>query len=170
MKNKKHLYGLIIFVMVLVLGVGYAVVSSVDLTITGTAGTETKNLDVVISAASPNNTSADVYGTVTNPAGLTATIHVANMQAVGETQTVTYTITNREADVAASILKKTITVDKSEFFNVTTSVDSSPVVAAKNNGTATVTVTVELIKMPIASADSTANITVTLEASAVQGS
>ncbi len=169
MKNKKHLYGLIIFVMVLVLGVGYAVVSSVDLTITGTAGTETKNLDVVISAASPNDTSADVYGTVTNPAGLTATIHVANMQAVGETQTVTYTITNNETDVAASILKKTITVDKSEFFSVTTSVDSNPVVA-QANGTATVTVTVTLIKMPIEAADSTANITVTLTASAVQGS
>ena len=169
MKNKKHLYGLIIFVMVLVLGVGYAVVSSVDLTITGTAGTETKNLDVVISAANPSDTTANVYGTVTNPAGLTATITVKNMQEVGETQTVTDTITNKDPDVNASVLKKTITVDKSEFFEVTTSVDSTPVVVNANNGTNTVTVTVRLKKMPIEEADSTANITVVLEASAVAG-
>lgn len=167
MKKKNSMFALALIAMVLVLGVGYAVISGVTLTISGSASTATKNLDVVISAANPNDTSANVYGTVTNPAGLTATIHVANMSSVGETQTVTYTISNRDSDVAAEISMKSITPSNNEYFEVTTSVDSSTV-TVRPNDTNTVTVTVRLKKMPLIDADSSANITVELNANPVQ--
>lgn len=169
MKKKKSMFALALIAMVLVLGVGYAVISGVTLTISGSASTETKDLDVVISAANPNDTTKDVYGTVSNPNDLNATIHVANMKKVGETQTVTYTITNNEDDVAAEISKKSITPASNEYFEVTTSVDSTTVIA-QPKGTTTVDVTVRLKKIPLEAADATANIEVKLDAAAVQPS
>ena len=70
-------------------------------------------------------------------------------------------------DVAAEITKKSITVTNSDYFKVTTSVDTDALKIARNN-TGTVTVTVELIKMPITVEESTTSITVKLNAAAVQ--
>lgn len=166
MKNRKSLLGLVLVVMVLVLGVGYAVVSSVDLTISGTATVGDSNLDVVISAANPNDTSTDYYGTVTNPAGLTATITVKNMTTVGDggAKTITYTITNNETDYDAEVTEKSVTVDKSDYFDVVTSLASGAKITVPAGGTNTMTVTVKLKKMPMAAADATGNITITLKA------
>ena len=169
MKKKKSMFALALIAMVLVLGVGYAVISGVTLTISGSASTETRDLDVVISAATPNDNTKDVYGEVSNPNDLNATIHVANMKAVNETQTVTYTIKNNETDVAAEISKKSISPASNEYFEVTTSVDSSTV-TAQPNGTTTVDVTVKLKKIPLESSAASTDITVQLNAEAVQPS
>lgn len=164
MKNKKSLLGLGLLALVLVLGVGYAVVSDVVLTITGTASVATEELKV------------SFEGTVTADQGVTANatkgslkgnIQVTGLAHIGDTATATYTIQNLEADVAAEITKKSITVSNSEYFEVTTSVDNDALTIARN-GTATVTVTVQLIKKPITEAESSTDITVELKAAAVQ--
>lgn len=167
MKNRKSLFALVLVVMVLILGVGYAVVNSVDLVISGTASAKTTDLDVVITAATPNDTTADVYGTVSNPADLTATIKVANMVEVGEKQTVTYTIKNNEKDVSAKITEKTIVPASNAFFKVTTDLGTEGITIGAGS-TGTVTVTVELTKLPIESTDSEVDVTVTLKAEAAQ--
>ncbi len=169
MKNKKSLLGLVLVIMVLVLGVGYAVVTSVNLNITGTANTETKDLDVVISAANPNDTTSNTYGTVSNPVDTNATITVKNMTGLSDTRTVTYTVSNRETDLDAKVYVKTaasdITVSKSDYFNVVTSVDGvGNAITVPAGSTATFTVTVSLKKMPIESTDSSTDITIKLTA------
>lgn len=166
MKKKKSLLSLVLIALVLVLGVGYAVVSTQDLTISGSASVAESTLDVVFTGETEKGGAGVTTATATTN-GLTATINVTGLTAINDTATATYTIQNRETDLAASISKKAIENDKGEFFEVTTTVDTTPLTIAKN-GTGTVTVSVKLIKMPIEPADSTADITVTLLATPEQ--
>lgn len=166
MKNKKSLLSLGLLALVLVLGVGYAVVSTQNLTISGTASVAESTLNVSFEGT----TTPGGVGTTTATAtkgDLTANITVTGLTKIGDTATATYTIQNLEKDLNASITKQTITNDKEAFFEVTTSVDTTATVIEKE-GTGTVTITVKLIKMPIESADSTAKISVKLLATPVQ--
>ena len=166
MKNKKSLLSLGLLALVLVLGVGYAVVSTQNLTINGTAGVASSVLNVSFT----KDTTTSGAGTTTATAAegsLNADITVTGLTKIGDTATATYTIKNSEKDLSASITKQTITNDKEAFFEVTTSVDTTATVIGKES-TGTVTVTVKLIKMPIESADSTAQISVKLLATPVQ--
>lgn len=167
MKNRRTLITTILLAVVLFLGVGYAVISSVTLTINGNISAKTEELDVVISAANPDAAATGVtaYGTVTNPAGLTATLTVTDLEyGAANAKTVAYTITNNDT-VSATITQGTITVAKSEFFSVTTDLASPVTVAA--GGTTTVNVTVELIKKPIQDTDSTTTATINFTAAPV---
>ena len=165
MKNKKSLLSLALIVLVLVLGVGYAVVSSVDLTISGTA----KVKDSTLKVSFEGTTATAGKGTTTASATdgtTTATIAVTGLEAVGDVATATYTIQNEETDLDANVELKVngISNNKEEYFEVTTSADTTATKVSAN-GTATVTVSVKLIKMPIVEADSTATIGITLTAS-----
>lgn len=166
MKNKKSFLSLGLLLLVLVLGVGYAVVSNVTLEIGGTASVAESELKVSFNG----ETATDGDGTITAESvdgELEADITVTGLTAVGDIATATYTIKNEEESLNASISEKEISNDKETYFKVTTSVEETPVLIEKGQ-TGTVTVNVELIKMPIEQADSTANITVTLQASPVQ--
>lgn len=174
MKSKKSLLSLGLLALVLVLGVGYAVVSSVDLTIGGSASVKGSTLAVAFTDTTDKTdaTNGKVTATATN-GQLSASIRVVDLT-YGETVTATYTVKNSETDVNASILKDSITVlasdgktDLSSYFTVTTDVDDTAkiVEAGKEN---TVTVTVKLSKTPVNDTQSTANVTVVLEATPVE--
>lgn len=162
MKKQKSILGVGLLVLVLVLGVGYAVVSSVDLTITGTAGVKTSDLKVSFEGTVATDPTEKVTATATK-GELTATINVKDLE-LNDTVTATYTIQNEETDVNASVIKASITNDKAEYFEVTTDMDDTAK-TINAGATGTVKVTVKLIKTPIAEADSTANITIKLTAS-----
>jgi len=179
MKKKNSLLGFGLLTLILVLGVGYAVVTTQNLTVSGSAGTiDGGEIDVFFSNVSETATTIGsdtvaAEGTVTSD--LVATIEVTGLAAIGDSAELTYTIGNREIDLAAEVLKKEIkvlakdgTTDLSEYFKVTTSVDTNPVTVANNNGTSNITIKVELIKLPIDPNDSTADITVVFEATPVQ--
>lgn len=165
MKNKKKFYVVGLLVFVLVLGIGYAAVSTVGLNIDGTASVKSENLKVSFNGVTEVSDEGKVVANSTDNS-LDATISVSDLT-LNEIVTATYTIKNEETDVNANITKKTITNDKEEFFEVTTSVDESPT-TVDANGTAKVTVTVKLIKTPIEADDSTANIQIDLDANPVQ--
>lgn len=165
MKNKKKFYVVGLLVFVLVLGIGYAAVSTVGLNIDGTASVKSENLKVSFNGVTEVSDEEKVVANSTDNS-LDATISVSDLT-LNEIVTATYTIKNEETDVNANITKKTITNDKEEFFEVTTSVDESPT-TVDANGTAKVTVTVKLIKTPIEAGDSTANIQIDLDANPVQ--
>ena len=165
MKNKKALLSFGVLALVLVLGVGYAVVSSVDLNITGTASVKGATLNVAFNGTTEVSSEEKVTATATD-GSLAGTITVKDLE-LNESVTATYTIKNTETDVDASVLKSAITNDKEDYFEVTTSVDTNAVTVTSGS-TATVTVTVKLIKTPVADADSTANIGIKLTATPVQ--
>ena len=168
--KRRNFFALALVAMVLVLGVGYATVSQVILTISGDAAVKDTDLKVVFNG----NTTTDLSGKSSDDAavvassengGLTAKIKVTGLTKVGETVSATYEIENKETDLNASVIEKTITNDKSEFFEVTTDMTTAKPIAAE--GKTTVTVTVKLIKLPIISDDSKATIEVKLEATPV---
>ena len=159
--------------MVLVLGVGYAVVSTTTLSIDGSAAAKDRQLDVVISAADP--TSGTAYGTVSNPVDKTATITVTDLdiKAPNNTATVTYTITNRESDVAAKVYvgANGISNSNSTYFGASTSIDGeSKAITIQPGASATMTVTVNLLAMPYESGTNTSTIGVTITADPVAAS
>ena len=164
MKNQKSILGMGILILVLILGVGYAVVSSVNLDITGTAAVKGANLKVSFNGETTKSDENKVTATSTDGT-LSANISVKDLE-LNESVTATYTIKNEETDVNASIIKASIDNDKSDFFEVTTDVDATAKTIT-SEGTGTVTVTVKLIKTPISSDDSTANISVKLTATPV---
>lgn len=162
MRNRKSLLSISIFALILVLSVGYAVVSFVDLTIDGTASAATENIDVSFKSASPS--SGDVRGTVTD-GSLTATLTASNLT-LNNPVTVTYTIQNKETDVDAEILEQTLENSNSQYFSVSTDVKTTAKTCAKKS-TCDVKVTVTLIKTPVNAADNSTEIDITLRATPV---
>lgn len=167
MKKKKTLLSIGLLALILVLCVGYAVVSSVDLTISGTAKVKGSDLKVAFNGTTTVSVGDEDRVTATATDGsLTANIAVTDLE-LNDAVTATYTIKNTETDVNASIIKTSITNDKADYFQVTTDVDSTAKTIDAGS-TGTVTVTIKMIKTPVADADSTANIAVQLTASPVQ--
>ena len=173
MKSRKKLIALIVIVAVLVLGIGYAVVSSINLTISGTAAMKSVDLNVGFNGTVSNDvthaTGATATGSNSGTSSVgvkTATISVSDLAQVGDYATVTYTVQNYETYVDATVYVSNITNNKNTFFEVTTDATgaSAKKSVAKNNGTTTVTVTVKLIARPTTPADNTAAIEVELTA------
>ena len=164
MNRKKTLYGLGLLALILVLGVGYAAVSEVTLNIDGSATVASEALKVSFNGVTDTEDDGKVEASSTDNS-LNASIQVTNLT-LNEAVSATYTIKNQETDVDANVIKKQISNDKPEFFEVTTSVDDSAETITAG-GTGTVTVTVRLIKTPIETSDSTANIQIDLTASPV---
>ena len=164
MNRKKTLYGLGLLALILVLGVGYAAVSEVTLNIDGSATVASEALKVSFNGVTDTEDDGKVIASSTDNS-LNASIQVTNLT-LNEAVSATYTIKNQETDVDANVIKKQISNDKPEFFEVTTSVDDSAETITAG-GTGTVTVTVRLIKTPIEATDSTANIQIDLTASPV---
>ena len=77
-----------------------------------------------------------------------------------------YTIKNNDTTLAATIAQKSVTVDPSGYFEVTTDLGTGKTLDAE--GTLDVVVTVKLAKMPVSSDNSSANITVNLTATPVE--
>ena len=164
MNRKKTLYGLGLLALILVLGVGYAAVSEVTLNIDGSATVASEALKVSFNGVTDTEDDDKVVASSTDNS-LNASIQVTSLT-LNEAVSATYTIKNQETDVDANVIKKQISNDKPEFFEVTTSVDDSAETITAG-GTGTVTVTVRLIKTPIEATDSTANIQIDLTASPV---
>ena len=161
MRSRKGMMAFAIAALVLLLGVGYATVSSVNLTINGTAGFQTKELEVYY-----DGTTSEATGKVTAISApdrtREATFTVQNM-VLNETVTMTFEVKNYETDVDATLATPTLTNSNTEFFTVTATCDKTDLDA---EDTAIVTVKVTAVKTPVDEADSTANIKVTLNASA----
>ena len=172
MKNRKSLLGLGLLVLVLILGVGYAVVNDVELTISGTASANSK-LNVYFTGT-PQTTNAEngkVTATITNEN--TATIEVTDLT-YEETVTAVYTIKSDEKDITANLSEKSISVmsipgegeqakDLTEFFDVKLALAEEELAPGAST---TATVTVQLVKTPTEFVDSTADIEIVILAEA----
>ena len=169
MRNKRSLLSFGLFALVLVLGVGYAIVSTTELTISGQV-TANSNVKVSFQSATPGS---DKVTANASDGSITATIGVENLASVGETVTATYKVQNKETDVNATVEKTSVTVlstdgnntDLSEYFEVTTSIDDAALELAAEQSD-DIIVTVKLLKTPLTDATSTANVTIKFTASA----
>lgn len=166
MKNRKTLITLGVIVAVLMLGVGYAVISDINLSINGnaTATTSDENFKVVFDN-SATTVSDDTKVTATVDKGqLTATMTVTGLTTTGDTATATYTIKNNSTELSALVSQDStkITNDNKTYFDITTNWEETTLA---HGGSKTVTVTVKLIKTP-ATEDQTATFTIPFVAKA----
>ena len=162
MKNKKSLLSLGLLALVLVLGVGYAAVTQVTLTFNGEATVGDADLNVAITEVTSSKTEG-VEAAVTN--AKTGTFKVSNMT-LNEEVTFTFTVKNNEKDVKAKLTNETIVNGSTEYFTANYVVNNGNEIAAGQ--TATVVVTVKMVKTPVNAADSKAEFTYTLDAVPVQ--
>ena len=155
---------LVILSLVLFLGVGYAVVSSIGLSIAGTTTSASEELDVYFTGEKSVSNSSK--GTSTVVAGSRSATFKAENLSLGESITFSYVIENNEndldADISASVLSNSdyFYVELQEFDNVGSSIDFS--LASQTYTTLVVKLT--MIKTPISSADNKASFTVNVNA------
>ena len=167
MKNKKSLLGLGLFALILVLGVGYAVVSNVTLEFGGKATVGDADLKVDIASVVDEKTgSATVTHTLVAPTHAKKDTFTISGMSLNETVTMTYTIDSHETDVEATIAEKvTLTNDNETYFDAEYEITDANV--GPTGGNATVVVTVTMIKTPVVAANGTANISFSIEAAPV---
>lgn len=163
MKNRKKMITTALIVLVLLLGVGYATVSSVNLNINGTAKAESKELQVFYDGVN-SGTSTKVTAISSPDKARTATFTVENMT-LNETVTMTFEVKNYETDVNATLAAPSVTENTNGvYFEVTTSCNKTTLNAGD---TATITVNVKLIKTPVTEEAGSTTVTVGMTASPV---
>ncbi len=160
MKKQKFLAVTLVVIATLLLGVGYAALGQIDLTITGNLSAAkwdsatSKDFKVyfdksVTPTTSPSEADSSitvnaVYGTGDEPT--TATLDVSGLKSKGDVATATYTIKNGSNGMKATLTDPTVTWSNKDYFLVTAIVDSKTLA---EDATTTVTVTVELINTPV---------------------
>lgn len=165
MKKKKSLLSLGILALVLVLGVGYAVVSNVGLTFDGTATVADADLKVSITGVQDAKTGDAEITHSWKASGEKADTFEITKMVLNETVTITYTVTNEETDVTANLAEKTaLTNSNTAHFSATYSIPDEGKELAPGEST-TVTVTVTLDVTPTTQAESSTEIGFALEAS-----
>ena len=163
MKNRKKMITTALIVLVLLLGVGYATVSSVSLNINGTAKAESKELQVFYDGVN-SGTSAKVTA-ISSPVNTRAATFTVENMTLNETVTMTFEVKNYETDVNATLAAPSVTQNKNEdYFQVTTSCDKTTLNAGD---TATITVNVKLKKTPVSEQAGSTTVTVEMAASPV---
>ena len=164
MKNKKSLLGLGLLALVLVLGVGYAVVSQVTLTFNGSAAAKTEALNVDIESVivdSPDGVTVDADMETHSK---TVTFSITDMT-LDQAVKLTYKVRNHEKDVDAKLVNATLTGNNSYFTAEYLISDGDNITA--DGGEATVEVTVRMKKTPVED-NGEANFTFTVDAVAVE--
>lgn len=165
MKKKKSLLSLGILALVLVLGVGYAVVSNVGLTFNGTATVADADLNVSITDVEDAKTGAAVITHSWKASGEKADTFEITQMSLNETVTIKYTVTNNETDVTANLAEDTpLTNSNTDHFTATYSIPEAGKELDPGESTI-VTVTVTLKATPTTQAESSAEIGFALEAS-----
>ena len=164
MRRRTNYYGFIIFALLIFLSVGYAVVNSVSLTVTGTAGAGTQTLAVSFTG---EYTISNTYkGKATVAANSTSATFTASNMTLNEEITFKYIIANNEKDINASVAAS---VASNGYFQITlketSNVGSSINFDLPSNTSTILQVVVKMIKTPITASDSTANFTVNINAS-----
>ena len=146
-KNSAKVVGLVLLIAVLLVAIGYAAITTVQLRINGTANATTNSDNFTVRfSGTPTVSDADkVVATLDPNNQLQATMNVSKLSAKGDTATATYTIENTSADLSA-VLSATTTNSNTEYFNVTQNIAKATI---GHGETTTITVTVELIKTPI---------------------
>lgn len=169
MKKRKGILGVLI--AILALGIGYAAVSAVTLTIngTGTISPDQENFKVhytgTPTASAKDPASLTTTQTITSDNKVGA-FTVSGMTKQGDTVTFTYEIINEsEGGLGATLGTPTVTYNdttSSEYFTVTSNTAATTLAAGGATTTQTVVVTAK--KTPVGNTDITGSFTIELSA------
>ena len=167
-QNKKQLKILTFaLIMVVVLGIGYAGITAINLVINGEATASVDQNNFKVKFLSEENVTPTITGGENNTVevvdDLTAKFSANTLTAEGDSEVATFRVRNDSKGIGAKI-KLGLTNTNTDYFKVTEYIADSELQAGDET---TVTVTVEMLKTPVESEVST-TITATLEATAVE--
>lgn len=165
--NKKTVVGVVLFLAIVLLAVGFAAITAVNLVITGntTATPSQENFKVEFTGEPETSDPGKVTADINEDDPTKATMDVSGLTAKDQFVTATFTIQNKSTDLSAQLTEVEAVNTNTEYFKVDTNIEAPTVVTA--GSTTTVTVTVTLLKTPI-SGNETGTTTVTLKADPVQ--
>lgn len=163
--NKKTVVGVVLFLAIVLLAVGFAAITAVNLVITGntTATPDQKNFKVVFTGEPETSDPGKVTADINEGDPTKATMDVSGLTAKDQFVTATFEIQNKSADLSAA-LSATTENTNTTYFDVSYNI-AEPTIA--KGETTTITVTVTLLKTPIAG-DENGTTTVTITADPVQ--
>lgn len=171
-KTTKTILG-IVLILAVILGIGYATISAINGTITGTANAKAdqNEFNVKFTGEPTLDSESSTEGiTLTSNSvnGLTATFTVDNLTKAGDKAVVKYVVTNASSSNLRAILKQTsdINCTNGEYFSVESNLVTDTEYQLANGGNKEVIITVTLNKLPIADVSST--ITLNLSANPVE--
>ena len=142
----------------LLLGIGYAAIQNIVLNIAGTAAADPnqENFKVMFTGTPEVSDEEHVAASITDD--INATINVSGLTKKGEKVSATYTVQNTSTDLSADLLLAT-TNSNTEYFTISSDLEKTSLTAGEPT---TVTVTIEVIKTPLAeSVNSTVGIQLT---------
>lgn len=163
-KTSKILIGAIIITM-LIVGVGYAAITQVNLSVIGSATADPSSDNFKVKFTGTTNVSDSTKVTAKTADDLTATLSVTGLEKVGDSVTATYEIENSSlADIKANLTANVTQNTDSTKFTVTPTLTKSTI--APNEKTE-LTIRVDLIAISI-TGENNSTITVQVDAEPVQ--
>lgn len=147
-KTSKIILVTIVATMIL-LGLGYAAIQNITLTISGTAAADPSQANFTVKFTGTTTVSDASKASANVTDDINATIGVTGLTEKGQSVTATYEIENASNDLSAD-LGLTITNSNPEYFSITSNVDKG---SLKSGEKTIVTVVVNLVKTPIAQAE-----------------
>ncbi len=161
MKKRKSLLVVCLFALVLVLGVGYAAVTAVDLKINGSASVKDETLEVYFSGLDMSaSVGATINAEVNEADKDTEVSFTVTEMVLNETVTLAYEIKNAETDLDANLAAELSASNK--YFEVSGKFTEGKALAGQTD---TYTITVKMIKTPVDEANNTINVIAKLTAS-----
>ena len=144
--NNKVIYG-IILVAILLVAVGYAVISNIGLNIDGTAKSKANPDNFKVELIGEPQTSGDgtTIATIDATNKTQGTMTVSGLNAKGQTAIAVYTVENKSQDLSADLTAEA-TSSNDEYFEVQCSLDKTTLRAQEQTK---MTVKVKLLKTPI---------------------
>lgn len=146
--KKKTIIWVTLLLVVVVLGIGYAAISTIGLNInaTGQATPSDANFTVEFSGSPTTGGQGSTTAEITSDNKLEATMNVTGLTAKGDYATATYTIENKSTDLSANLTVAEPTNNNTDYFKVTYELLEDTIAAG---ATTTIQVKVELTKTPI---------------------
>ena len=143
--KKKTIIWVTLLLVVVVLGIGYAAISTIGLNInaTGQATPNSENFTVEVSGEPSAEGKGSITAEIDSGNKLMATMDVTGLTAKGDYATATYTIENKSADLSANLTVAEPTNDNTDYFKVTYKLAEDTIAAGAST---TIQVKVELIK------------------------
>ena len=129
----------------ILLGLGYAAISNITLTVSGTAAASAVQSNFDVGFASVTEVSDYTYVTASVDSNISATINVSGLTQSGQTASATYEIKNNSSDLSTDLSVSTSN-SNTEYFTISSRLANTSLKAGEST---TVTVTVELTKTPI---------------------
>lgn len=161
----KTLIWVTLLLVVVVLGIGYAAITTINLTINGTASADPNqaNFKVEFTGSPTVSTPSNVQASINSSNKLLATMDVTGLTAKGDKETATFTIQNSSEDLSAALTVGTELTNE-EYFEISYDLKKGTILSGE---TTTIEVTIELIKTPVEGTEET-TATVAIQADPVQ--